>query len=84
MPLARESGPAIGWTSAAIAVSFVLEYLARLWKPIAALRPLSLFAYYQPPEIARAGLGAGNAACLVGVALALIVAAVVVFQRRDL
>jgi ABC-2 type transport system permease protein len=83
----RESGPAIAWISGLIAVSFVLEYLARLWKVIAVLRPLSLFTYYQPPEVVRMGIGAGSAAsaaCLAGVGVVLILAAGLVFSRRDL
>jgi len=37
---------AIAWTTTILAASFVLDYLARLWTPIAALRPISLFHYY--------------------------------------
>jgi ABC-2 type transport system permease protein len=80
----RESGPAIAWTGGIIAVSFVVEYVARLWKVIGLLRPLSLFTYYQPPEIVRSGLGAANAAGLAGVVVVLIVAAMLAFNRRDL
>lgn len=82
--LHRETGAAIAWTSAIIAVSFVLEYLARLWKTIAALRPLSLFAYYQPPDIARGGLAVSSALPMVAVGVVMMVAAIVVFRRRDL
>ena len=80
----REAGPAIAWTSGIMAVSFVLEYLSRIWTLIEPLRSLSLFAYYHPPEIVRTGLGIFNALCLASAALALTLAAIVVFRRRDL
>jgi ABC-2 type transport system permease protein len=82
--LQRDGGAAIAWTSGIIAASFVLEYLARLWKTIAAVRPLSLFAYYQPPEIARGGLALSNALTLGTVWIVAFLAAIVVFRRRDL
>src|SRR5439155_252470 len=34
----RDGGAAIGWTTAIIAASFVLDYLARLWTPLHRLR----------------------------------------------
>ena len=80
----RDGGSAIGWLSGILATSFVLEYLARLWKPIAALRPLSLFACYAPPRIIDAGPDAIDVARLVGVAVVALVAAVIWFNRRDL
>jgi ABC-type transport system involved in multi-copper enzyme maturation permease subunit len=80
----REGGAAIGWLSGIIATSFVLEYLARLWKPMAAMRPWSLFTYYNPQQIVKAGPGLMDIATLAGVTVAALVAAVVVFSRRDL
>lgn len=82
--LHRESGPAIGWTAGFIAVSFVVEYLARLWRPIAWLRPVSLFTYYQPPEIVRLGLWAAHPVVLGAVLCAAIGTAYAIFVRRDL
>ncbi len=43
-------------TTAILAVSFVLDYLARLWAPVSRLRPLSLFRYYEPQAILASGL----------------------------
>jgi ABC-type transport system involved in multi-copper enzyme maturation permease subunit len=80
----RDGGAAIGWLSGIIATSFVLEYLARLWKPMAALRPWSLFTYYNPQQIVKAGWGPLDIATLAGVTVASLVVAVVLFARRDL
>lgn len=80
----RDGGAAIGVMSAIVAVAFVLEYLARLWQPIRFLRPLSLFRYYEPPLIVATGPGTRNLLILSGVAVTCVLAAVLVFRRRDL
>ena len=80
----REGGTAIAWTSGVIAASFVLEYLARLWTPMASLHPLSLFTYYDPQQVVRAGVHARDVLVLGSLSAAAFAAAVVVFSRRDL
>lgn len=80
----REGGPAIAWTSGLIAVSFVLDYLARLWTPIAGLRPLSLFRYYEPLLIHNTGLAASSVLVLGAVAALALAGSVVVLRLRDL
>jgi ABC-2 type transport system permease protein len=80
----RDGGAAIGWLSGVMATSFVLEYLARLWTPIASLRRLSLFAYYTPQEVVTAGPHGADVACLAGVSVSVLVAAAIWFNRRDL
>jgi len=80
----REAGSAIAWTSGLIVVSFVLEFLARVWAPVAWTQPLTLFAYYRPPDIVREGVAGADPLVLAGVAVAGLVAAVAVFHRRDL
>jgi ABC-type transport system involved in multi-copper enzyme maturation permease subunit len=82
--LRRDSGSAIAWTSGLMALSFVLEYLARLWKTIAALRPFSLFAYYAPQQTLASGLPIADAVLLATVAGTAAALAVLVFGRRDL
>lgn len=82
--LGRESGSAIAWTAGVIAVSFVLEFLARAWQPLAWARRLSLFTYYQPQNIVQIGPGWHDAAVLAVVSLVGLGAALVVFERRDL
>jgi len=80
----REAGPAIAWTSGILAASFVLEYLSRLWKPIASLRPLSLFAYYQPHQIISTGVPGNDLIRLTLISIAALLVALAVFRRRDL
>ena len=80
----RDGGSAIAWTSALMAFSFALDYLARLWQPIAALRPLSLFRYYEPSRILREGFGGTDVLVLGSVTAVGLLLAFVVFQRRDL
>jgi beta-exotoxin I transport system permease protein len=82
--LARESGTAIAWMSGILAGSYVLDYAARVWPRIAGLRPLSLFRYYEPQRVTAAGLTSLDAGVLAGVAAAALLAAFVVFARRDL
>jgi ABC-type transport system involved in multi-copper enzyme maturation permease subunit len=80
----REGGQAMGWTIAALAGSFVLDYVARLWAPIAAARPASLFRYYEPPLILMSGISTTTFIVLTGVLAGSVALAVVVAQRRDL
>lgn len=80
----REGGSAIAWTSAIVALSFVLDYLGRAWDTAAPFRFLSLFRYYEPSRILRDGLAGTDAVVLASVALFGVLAAFVVFQRRDL
>lgn len=80
----REAGSAIAWTSGLIATSFVLDFLARVWSPVRWMRPLSLFAYYRPPDIVQHGLTLADPVRLALVAIIGIAAASVVFGRRDL
>lgn len=81
---ARHGGAVTGALAALIGVSFVLDYVARLWVPLHPARPLSLFLYYQPQGILAAGAGPRDVAVLVGVAVVAIAAAFLVFARRDL
>lgn len=80
----RDSGSAIGWTAGLIAAGFVLDYLARLWDPISALRPLSLFRWFEPQSILSAGVSAATVAVLAGVAIAGFAGALIAFGARDL
>lgn len=80
----RDAGSAIAWTSALIALSFVLDYLARAWDKMAPFRFMSLFRYYEPSRILREGWVPNNALVLAAVAALGLVAAFVIFQRRDL
>jgi len=80
----RSGGQAIATSSAIIAVSFALDYVARAWAPIGFLRPASLFMYFRPVQIASGGIVASDALTLGAVTAAACVAAVVVTAQRDL
>lgn len=80
----REAGPAIAWTSGIIASTFVLEYLARLWAPIASLRPLSPFAWYRASQIVAHGVSSADLVRLTALAVIAAGGALVWFTRRDL
>lgn len=82
--LRRDGGQAIGWTTAIIATSFVLDYLARLWGPIAGLRPLSLFRFYEPQVIFASGVPARSFVVLFATLVVALAAGLVVLARRDL
>lgn len=82
---ARHGGTATGALSALIGVSFVLDYVARLWAPLHGARPLSLFLFFQPQAIlASGGADPRDALVLAGVAVAAMAASYVVFAKRDL
>jgi len=87
----RDAGNAIAWASGLIVTSFVIEFLGRVWKPIAWAGPFSLFAYYHPHSSETWGAGIPKSMALgiepvvLGtVAVAGIALAVVLFQKRDL
>lgn len=80
----RESGVAIAATAGLITVSFALDYLARAWQPIHALRILSLFRYDEPQRILAAGPSGIDLAVLGGVLAVAMSLAFIIFERRDL
>jgi len=82
--LAREGGVAIAWLSGLLAGSYVLDYVARVWPRLAALRPASLFRYYEPQRLVTAGFRGGDVVVPVAVGAAALVLALAVFARRDL
>jgi len=80
----REGGIAISWCAGLLAASYVLDYLARVWTAIAFLRPLSVFRYYDPQRILRDGVAPADATVLAVTAVAGLILAFAVFERRDL
>jgi beta-exotoxin I transport system permease protein len=80
----RESGVAIAIMAGLITVSFALDYLARAWQPIHALRVLSLFRYDEPQRILASGPSAIDLAVLGGVLVVATASAFIIFSRRDL
>ncbi len=80
----RHGGGAIALVSGAMAVTFAVDYLARAWQPLHALRPFSPFAYYDPPAILRSGFAPHTVEVLGGMAVVGLSGAVLLFRRRDL
>ena len=83
--LARRGGQAAGWTGALIAGMFFLEWFATMWDKVEPFTPLSLFHYYEPSQI----IGGTpnwwvNITVLLAVAVVAFMAAMVIFDRRDL
>jgi hypothetical protein len=80
----RDGGQAIGWSTALIAASFVLEYIARLWPAISALRPLSLFRYFEVQAILASGLSTTSILVFGLTMIAGVLLSIVAVRRRDL
>ena len=80
----RDGGQAIGWSTALLAASFVLEYLARLWPAISALRPLSLFRYYEVQSVLASGLPRASILVFGVTIIGGILLSILAIQRRDL
>ena len=80
----RDGGAAIAWTTTIMALSFVLDYLARLWAPMSWLRPFSLFRYYEPQAMVVSGVAVLSVVLLAGAIVGALIVATVGFARRDL
>ncbi len=68
-----------------IMVSYVLDLVGGLASvsPIARLRSISFFAYYDNAHVMQNGLNVGGVMLLLGLTVILVVASIWVFQRRD-
>lgn len=80
----RPGASAIGIASAIVAVSFAVDYVARVWKPIGWLRPAALFMYFHPQALSATGVVGSDVAVLAGVTLVATLVAFIVFEKRDL
>jgi ABC-2 type transport system permease protein len=76
--------PALGITLAVVLVSYFLQILGSLWPDAKGLQPYSLFHYLDPKAVLTAGATPFNFVLLAIVALVAVVAALVIFPRRDL
>jgi beta-exotoxin I transport system permease protein len=76
--------PALGITLAVVLVSYFLQILGSLWPDAKGLQPYSLFHYLDPKAVLTAGPDYFNFGLLAVVALVAVVAALVIFPRRDL
>lgn len=84
--LFRRKSQATATAAVFIIGSYMIEFLGSLASesPIAGLRPISFFAYYDNAHVMQRGLNAGNVLLLLGLSLVLVIASVVCFQRRDI
>ena len=64
--------------------SYLLDFLALAWAPLAPLGPLSVFRYLNPFNGLSQRLPTADIAVLVTLAMLAAAAALVVFERRDL
>jgi ABC-2 type transport system permease protein len=76
--------PALGASLAVVLVSYFLDVLGSLWPDAKGLQPYSLFHYFDPKNILAGFPDGGDLLVLAGVTVAAVVAALVVFPRRDL
>lgn len=76
--------PAISVTLAVVLVSYFLEILGSLWPDAKGLQPFSLFHYVDPKTILAGFAERGDFVLLAVVTGAAVIAALVVFPRRDL
>ena len=82
---ARRRSVAGGLAGLLALATFLLDYVARAWRPAEAVAWLSPFHYHSPLELLRgAPLPARNVAVLAGIAVAGVALAYLFFSRRDL
>ena len=77
-------GLSIGVTSAAGAAAYFLNALAPLVDALEPARKLSPFYYYSSTDPLTNGMDPGHVAVLIGLTVALVAVALVLFRRRDL
>jgi ABC-2 type transport system permease protein len=82
----RRKNQATGVAALFIVGSYVLDFIgsAASESPIAQLRVISFFAYYDNAHVMQTGLNGAYVVLLVGVATLLVAASVWCFQRRDI
>lgn len=76
--------PALGLSLAFILISYFLEIIGSLWIDARGLQPYSLFHYLDPKGALNGTMTAGDWLVPLGVFVAGLVVALVVFPRRDL
>ena len=76
--------PALGIGLGVAIVSYFLEILGSLWPDAKGIQPLSLFHYLQARDVLNGKVDAFSFVVLAAVALIALLAALVVFPRRDI
>ncbi len=80
----RRRAVAAGIAGGAAAALMLIDYLARVWKPVRGIARLSPFHYYNPLDLVMGKpLPLGDIGVLLGTAAAAVALAYVVFRRRD-
>ena len=80
-----DGGRTVSVTAGILTVMYFLDFLGAIWAPAEPLAPLSIFYYYDPLAVATGGgTLLRDVPVLFGVGLVLFVAALVLFQRRDI
>lgn len=80
-----DGSAAAGRTAGIVLAAYFIDFLANLWSKAQDLGPLSFFHYYDPAHTVRTGeVPWFHLGVLAALALALHVAALVVFERRDI
>ncbi len=86
--MANRKGRAMAAAVAFALLSFLINYLAQIWKPAGDIGFLSVLNYHKPLEILHAGTGSAwpwrNLGVLLGVSLITWIAGGIAFARRDL
>lgn len=83
--VAKRGSQAAGWAGGLIAGMFFLDWFATMWDKVKPLTPFSLFHYYQPSQIITGTPNWWiNITVLLVVAILAFMAAVLIFERRDL
>jgi len=79
------TGTLVAWAAGLVLVSYAVNYLASIWTIVRPLGPLSVFDHYDPGVITTTGRFAwSDAAVLVGIATASMIAAHVLVEHREL
>ena len=80
-----DGGRTVSIAAGILTVMYFLDFVGAIWGPAEPLAPLSLFYYFDPLAVATNGETLlRDVLVLFGVGLAGFVAALVVFQRRDI
>ncbi|MEK9659152.1 MAG: hypothetical protein VW450_04320 [Chloroflexota bacterium] len=79
-----DGGQAIAIPAGFAVASFFLDFLAALWSTAEPFGLLSVYHYYDPLSVVQAGVSLRDAGVLTGVALVTHLAALALFQRRDI
>jgi ABC-2 type transport system permease protein len=79
----RRRSTATSLAAGFVAVSYLIDVVGRSAQSSDVLRTISFYSYYDSTTVLQHGLQWGNVIGLVGIAVIMLIGAVVIFQRRD-